>query len=363
MLLVTPGVVLIAAFVLFPLGFAVYVSLTNWPLIGPYHYVGLQNYRLLAHDPEFRHAIQFTMTYTAIVTAPIFFVGYGLAMLVHSNRRGSTVFRTLFFLPFVVGLTTESYLFSIELQPNSGSVDFVLSKLGLVSDSQAWTVSYHWALIAISGIVIWFASGLTMLILVGGMQSIPRELHEAAEVDGASWWDRELRITFPLLRRSIALSLIVSVIGSFLAFNQFFILAQNNVGPRDRGRVDLPDRVHAVPPRLRDRDGTRAGGRRRVRQHHPAARLQGHDRAMSTALQARSTPATIRAARRKRGAFLAYFSASSLLALVFTLPLLWVVMRSLQPATLASRPPQHRIPHAPDRDLTTAPSSCRSTSW
>jgi multiple sugar transport system permease protein len=151
-------------------------------------------------------------------------------MLVRSNRRGSTVFRTLFFLPFVVGLTTESYLFSIELQPNSGSVDFVLSKLGLVSDSQAWTVSYHWALIAISGIVIWFASGLTMLILVGGMQSIPRELHEAAEVDGASWWDRELRITFPLLRRSIALSLIVSVIGSFLAFNQFFILAQNNVG-------------------------------------------------------------------------------------------------------------------------------------
>jgi multiple sugar transport system permease protein len=229
-LLVAPGVVLIGAFVLFPLGFAVYVSLTNWPLIGPYHYVGLQNYRLLAHDPEFRAAIRFTATYTAIVTGPIFFVGYGLAMLVRSNRRGATIFRTLFFLPFVVGLTTESYLFSIELQPNSGSVDFVLSKLGLVSDSQAWTVSYHWALIAISGIVVWFASGLTMLILIGGMQSIPRELHEAAEVDGASWWDRERRITFPLLRRSIALSLIVSVIGSFLAFNQFFILAQNNVG-------------------------------------------------------------------------------------------------------------------------------------
>ena len=85
------------------------------------------------------------------------------------------------------------------------------------------------ALIAISVIVIWFASGLTMLILTGGMQGIPRELYEAAEVDGASWWKKELRITLPLLRRSIALSLIISVIGSFLAFNQFFILAQNNV--------------------------------------------------------------------------------------------------------------------------------------
>ena len=81
----------------------------------------------------------------------------------------------------------------------------------------------------ISVIVIWFASGLTMLILTGGMQGIPRELYEAADVDGASWLKKELRITIPLLRRSIALSLIISVIGSFLAFNQFFILAQNNV--------------------------------------------------------------------------------------------------------------------------------------
>ncbi len=91
-------------------------------------------------------------------------------------------------------------------------------------------MSYHWALFAISSIVVWFAAGLTMLILLGGMQSIPPELHEAAEVDGAGWWARELRITLPLLRRSIALSLIISVIGSFLAFNQFFILAQNNAG-------------------------------------------------------------------------------------------------------------------------------------
>ena len=229
-LLVAPAFALIAIFVLFPLGFAIYISLTNWPLIGPYHYIGLGNYRLLLHDPQFRNAIRFTITYTAIVTPPIFLVGYGMAMLLRANRAGSKIFRTIFFLPFVVGLTTESYLFSLELQPNTGGVDYVLSHVGLVSESQAWTVSYHWALFAISSIVVWFAAGLTMLILLGGMQSIPPELHEAAEVDGAGWWARELRITLPLLRRSIALSLIISVIGSFLAFNQFFILAQNNAG-------------------------------------------------------------------------------------------------------------------------------------
>ncbi len=226
----SPAVALIIAFVLFPLGYAVYISLTNWPLLGPYHFVGLANYEQLLHDSGFKHSVVFTLTYTAIVTPPIFIVGYGLAALLRANRFGARVFRTIFFLPFVVGLSTVSFMFEIELQPNSGGVDFLLSKLGIVSDSHAWTVNQTSALIAISVIVVWFASGLTMLILTGGMQSIPAELYEAADVDGASWWAKEWRITLPMLRRSIALALIISIIGSFLAFNQFYILAQNNVG-------------------------------------------------------------------------------------------------------------------------------------
>ncbi len=226
--LTAPALVLVATFVLFPLGFAIYISLTDWPLVGPYHFVGFTNYANAFHDPQFVHAILFTLTYTGIVTGPIFVVGYGLAVLVRSNRPGAKFFRTVFFLPFVVGLTTVSYMFSLELQPSSGGVDFVLSKLGLVSASQAWTVNYGPALLAISVIVVWFASGLTMLVLMGGMQAVPDELYEAADADGASWWDKERLITLPLIRRPIALSLIISVIGSFLAFNQFFILVQNN---------------------------------------------------------------------------------------------------------------------------------------
>jgi multiple sugar transport system permease protein len=229
-LLVSPAVVLVVAFVLFPLGYAVYISLTNWPLLGPYHFVGLANYKQLVHDSGFKHSVIFTLEYTAIVTPPIFIVGYGLAALLRANRFGAKVFRTIFFLPFVVGLSTVSFIFEIELQPNSGGVDFLLSKLGIVSDTHTWTVNETSALIAISVIVVWFASGLTMLILTGGMQGIPSELYEAADVDGASWWTKEWRITLPMLRRSIALALIISVIGSFLAFNQFYILAQNNVG-------------------------------------------------------------------------------------------------------------------------------------
>jgi len=228
--LVTPAVAMVAVFVLFPLGFAVYISLTNWPLIGPYHFTGGQNYSLLAHDPQFIHSVLFTLLYTGIVTGPIFVIGYTMAMLVRAGRFGSVFFRTAFFLPFIVGLATESFMALLELQPDSGAADFVLSKVGLAHANTAWTVSYGLALTAICVFVIWFAAGLTMMLMMAGMQGIPTELYEAAEVDGATWWQKERRITLPLLRRNIALALIISVIGSFLAFNQFYILTEGGPG-------------------------------------------------------------------------------------------------------------------------------------
>jgi multiple sugar transport system permease protein len=226
----SPALLLVGAFALFPLGFGVYISLTNWPLVGPYHFIGLSNYSSLIHDSVFLQSILFTLKYTAIVTIPIFVVGYALAVFVRSNRRGTTVFRTLIFLPYIVGLVAESYMAVVELQPSSGTANFVLSKLGIVSDTTAWTVHTGLATTAICILVVWFASGLTMMLLMAGMQGIPTDLYESARVDGASWWSAERRITLPLLRRSIALSLIISVVGSFLAFNQFFIITDGGPG-------------------------------------------------------------------------------------------------------------------------------------
>jgi multiple sugar transport system permease protein len=228
--LTAPALLLVGVFALYPLGFGIYISLTNWPLVGPYHFIGLSNYQSLIHNPVFLQSIVFTLKYTGIVTIPIFVVGYALAVFVRSNRPGSTVFRTLIFLPYIVGLVAESYMAVVELQPNSGTANFVLSKLGIVSDTTAWTVHTGLATTAICILVIWFASGLTMMLLMAGMQGIPAELYESARVDGASWWSAERRITLPLLRRSIALSLIISVIGSFLAFNQFFIITDGGPG-------------------------------------------------------------------------------------------------------------------------------------
>jgi multiple sugar transport system permease protein len=230
LILTAPALLFVAVFALFPLGFGVYISLTNWPLIGAYQFTGLANYDALLHNSEFLQSILFTLKYTGIVTIPIFVVGYALAVFVRANRRGSTVFRTLIFLPYIVGLVTESYMAVVELQPTSGSVNYALSKLGLVSDTTAWLVHTGQAVTAICVLVVWFYSGFAMMLLMAGMQSIPAEIYESAKVDGASWWSAERKLTLPLLRRWIALSLIISVVGSFLAFNQFFIMTNGGPG-------------------------------------------------------------------------------------------------------------------------------------
>jgi len=228
--LVSPALLFISVFVLAPLVFAVYISMTNWPLIGDYQFVGLDNYAAIAQDSAFWRSVGYTLLYTAIVTLPILVVGYLMAVVVRANRRGSTLLRTIFFLPYVIGLSTLSFLMVLEAQPDSGAVNMLLKALGITDGTTAWLVNGPLATILISVLVIWGVSGLTMVLIAAGMHGIPTELYESAEMDGASWWAREIRITIPMLRRTIAMSLILSVIGSFLAFTQFYVLTQGGPG-------------------------------------------------------------------------------------------------------------------------------------
>jgi multiple sugar transport system permease protein len=228
--LVIPAVLFIAVFVLAPLIFAIYISMTNWPLIGDYRFVGLDNYASIAQDLAFWKSVGYTLLYTLIVTLPILVVGYLMAVLVRANRRGSTLLRTIFFLPYVIGLSTLSFLAVLEAQPDSGGFNVLLRSLGITDGTTAWLVDGPLATGLISVLVIWGVSGLTMVLLTSGMQGIPSELYESSQMDGASWWAREFHITIPMLRHSIAMSLILSVIGSFLAFTQFFVLTQGGPG-------------------------------------------------------------------------------------------------------------------------------------
>ncbi|MFI6070346.1 carbohydrate ABC transporter permease [Actinoplanes sp. NPDC051343] len=228
--MISPALLFVLVFVLVPLGFAIYISLTNWPLIGSYRFVGLDNYRAMFSDTAFGQSVLYTLLYTAIVTVPILLVGYAMAVVVRARRRGATLLRTIFFLPYVIGLSTLSFITVLEAQPDSGAVNVVLKTLGITGGSTAWLVDAPLATGLICVLVVWGVSGLTMVLLLSGMQAIPPETYESAETEGAGWWQREWHITIPMMRRTIAMSLILSVIGSFLAFTQFFILTQGGPG-------------------------------------------------------------------------------------------------------------------------------------
>jgi len=228
--LVTPALVFVVVFVIAPLIIAIYISLTNWPLIGGYHFIGFENYIKLFQDPAFGKSIGYTLLYTGIVTVPILVLGYFLAVLVRAKRRGATVLRTIFFLPYVVGLTTLSFILVLEAQPSSGLVNVILKLLNITDGTTAWLVNGPLATGLICVFIVWAVSGLTMVLVMGAMQSIPDEVYEAASLEGASWWQQERLITMPMIKNTIALSVIISVTGSLLAFTQFYILTQGGPG-------------------------------------------------------------------------------------------------------------------------------------
>ncbi|MBC7723631.1 MAG: sugar ABC transporter permease [Burkholderiaceae bacterium] len=230
MMLVLPALLFVMVFVVAPLVLAVYISLTNWPLIGTYRFIGLANYLTLFQDPAFVQSILYTLLYTVIVTVPILVLGYLLAVLVRAKRRGATLLRTIFFLPYVVGLTTLSFILVLEAQPSSGLINVLLKLLNISDGSTAWLVNGPLATGLICVFIVWAVSGLTMVLIMSAMQGVPDEVYEAASLEGASWWQQERLITIPIIRNTIALSVIISVVGSLLAFTQFYILTRGGPG-------------------------------------------------------------------------------------------------------------------------------------
>jgi multiple sugar transport system permease protein len=228
--LTVPALVLVTVVVLVPIGFAIWISLNDWPLFGDISFTGVSNYVKIFNDPVFLRTVGFTLLYTVVVTPPILVFGYLLAAFVRGNRPGTRIFRTLFFLPTVVGLTTLSFLYFVELRPGFGLVNVVLGALHITDGQTSWQLNWITGLFSVSALVVWFAIGTTMMLLLGGMQSISADIYEAALIDGANAWQREMRITLPLIRRNVAMALVLSVIGSFLAFQQFLIITNGGPG-------------------------------------------------------------------------------------------------------------------------------------
>ncbi len=230
-LFILPCMIFVTVFFLLPLVMTAWMSLNNWPLLGKPHFIGFENYVSLTSDATFWSSLWFTTKYTLVVTPAIFLLAFGLALLIQSRRPFVGLIRTAFFLPVVIGLGAASLLWVWLFNDQVGVFSAILMTLGLIKEPVQWLADPNPALASIVAMVVWKVTGFTMLLLLVGMQAIPEELYEAARIDGASWVASLRFITLPLLRRTFALALTISVIGSYLAFDQFFIMTRG--GPQN----------------------------------------------------------------------------------------------------------------------------------
>ena len=220
-----PTAVVVAVFFLAPLALVVWMSANRWPLLGSPTFNLPDNYTRIPDDQLFIDAVWFTLKYTIIVTVVLSAVAMALALMVQQPRRGVGFLRTVYFLPGAVGFAATALLF-YGFYAQDGPLDDLLQWLGIVDEPVAWLGTPNAALFSTLAMVIWRFAGFNMLILLTGLQSISPELYEAARIDGGTRWQIFRHITLPLLRPTIALMLVLSVTGSLLAFDQFFILTR-----------------------------------------------------------------------------------------------------------------------------------------
>lgn len=208
-------------FTLYPVGFAVYASLTNWNGLGVMRFVGLDNYVRLFSDANFLESIYNTFFY--MIGIPIG-LAVSLALAVAMNRKivGLTAFRTIYYVPVISSLAAIAILWQWAYNGDFGLVNQALALVGI--DGPNWLASTFWAKPAIILMAIWKGLGFSMILYLAAIQSVPRSLYEAAQLDGANGWQRFRTITLPMVRPVTFFLVVTNVIGGAQLFTEVNIM-------------------------------------------------------------------------------------------------------------------------------------------
>jgi multiple sugar transport system permease protein len=220
-----PALVFVLAFTAYPFIQMIWVSFNNWSLITPPRFIGTANFERAFADGQFWTSLGFTLKYTLIITPILMIGGYLIALLVSDNSPLRRFTRTIVFIPVVIGLGVSSLLWYWLFSADFGFVNKILMDIGILERPVIWLgVDADRSNYAIIASIVWKVIGFGMILFVGAIQAVPTEISEATMVDGASYWQRIRRVTLPLTKRTILLVTLISVIGSLLAFDQFYIM-------------------------------------------------------------------------------------------------------------------------------------------
>ncbi|GIF46247.1 carbohydrate ABC transporter membrane protein 1 (CUT1 family) [Asanoa ferruginea] len=225
-LFILPATAHLLLFALVPIGFSLYLSFHEWtsPSFLGAPFVGFDNYISLFSDDPFWHAMWNTAYYT-VLSVPIgMAVSLALAVVVNQKLRGMNVFRAVFFMPVITSWVAVSVIWITLLSPDAGLVNYLFDVLHL--PAQNWLDDPHAAMFAIVLINTWKTAGFSMVIWLAGLQAVPRELLEAASIDGAGKWRQFRSVTLPLLAPTTIFLVITGVIGGFQVFTPMYVITE-----------------------------------------------------------------------------------------------------------------------------------------
>jgi raffinose/stachyose/melibiose transport system permease protein len=219
-----PAVIVFVGFVIFPVALAAYYGFFRWHGYGPAtDFVGLNNYKLILTDPQFHGVLWHNfliVILSLVVQGPLAII---LALLLNQKIRGRSIIRVLIFVPYVISEVIVGTGWSLLLQSN-GAVNDLLHSIGLGGLASDWLSNPSIAIWSLIAIISWKYIGFAVILMLAGLQSIPEELFEAAQIDGASYWQIQRRITLPLLGPTIRIWAFLSIIGSLQLFDLVYII-------------------------------------------------------------------------------------------------------------------------------------------
>jgi multiple sugar transport system permease protein/alpha-1,4-digalacturonate transport system permease protein len=225
---ILPNFLGFALLTLIPVVTLFYLGFTNWNIFGTATWTGLANFERLLGDTTFHVALINTFYYSLLHIPLTFVVSLGLALLLNTKLRGVAFFRTAAFFPYITSIVAIAVVWNLLFSPQYGPINQFLHVIG-VENPPAWLQSATWAMPATVIVSTWRDMGYYMILFLAGLQTVPRELHEAARVDGAGVWQRFWNVTMPCLRPTTFFVTVMLTINSFKIFD--LILVMTNGGP------------------------------------------------------------------------------------------------------------------------------------
>ena len=232
-LFLTPALLGIAVFVLYPMAAVVFYSFTDYNIITPPEWIGLHNYQHLLHDTVFLKALTHSLLYL-LVTPALIVLSIILAIVVNRPLRGISFFRALYYLPVVSGTIAVGLAWSLVLNTN-GLLNALLMTLGLIAEPVQWLADPNLTLMFCMMLTVWTGVGFYMVIFLAGLQNIPEDLYDAAMIDGCNNWQKHWHISVPGLRPQITFVGVISSLAALNVFSEPFILYGPNGGILDSG--------------------------------------------------------------------------------------------------------------------------------